>query len=274
MREQDIDIRRPFSALERRHVVILLLVVKCSAIGALPDQKDQAGVMERSLAVVLNPYAEEGVTMRHLGRIGSVKALGRSQIQQALQAGPRTLMNFSAALGDRDEDLVYVYSVMLEGAIVGYEGLVFDPTRLFNLEDAWHDIFYRPEALTLNQSPDKPRLDPADKSRVLVSWRSDWPEHQGLSGWNCSSCSTSGAGLQGTGSTWEYWHRIVNILQRSAHAYYHFVAECLPKVLLVLTEIAQHPDAVLLVDESYGGGAWTQEFFGLLARCTLLTLSI
>ena len=72
------------------------------------------------------------------------------------------------------------------------------------------------------------------------------------------------SGPKGSGQTWEYWGRIVTVLQRSAHAYYHFVAECLPKLLLVQTELAEHPDAAILVDESYGGGAWTREFFALL----------
>lgn len=220
---------------------------------------------ERSLAVVQNVYLTEGVTIRHLGRIRSVPGLDRDQLDVAMRAAPRELMNFSAALGARGEDLLFAYAVSLEGAAVGYEGLVFDTARVFNLEDAWHDVFHRPEALTLNQSPDKPRIDPADKARVVVNWGSDWPEHRGWRGWSCAACAgEAGGGLRGSGPTWEYWGRIVTVLQRSAHAYYHFVAECLPKLLLVSIDLEEHPDAVVLMDESYGGGAWTREFFSML----------
>jgi len=220
---------------------------------------------ERSLAVVQNVYLAEGVTIRHLGRIRSVPGLDRGQLDVAMRAAPRELMNFSAALGAHEEDLLFAYAVSLEGAAVGYEGLVFDPARVFNLEDAWHDVFHRPEALTLNQSPDKPRIDPADNARVVVNWGNDWPEHRGWRGWSCAACAgEAGGGLRGSGPTWEYWGRIVTVLQRSAHAYYHFVAECLPKLLLVSTDLDEHPDAVVLMDESYGGRAWTREFFSML----------
>ena len=211
---------------------------------------------EVSLTVVQNVYLEEGVTIRHLGTMGSVAGLDRSQLDEAMRTAPRELMDFSAARGERDEDHLFAYAVMLEGAVVGYEGLVYDRARLFNLEDAWHDVFHRPEALTLNMSPDKPRIDPADKTRVLINWGVDWPEHMGWRGWSCAACSRGAGGqstgglqmdgLQGSGQTWEYWSRIVSVLQRSAHAYYHFVAECLPKLLLVSKELAEHPDAVLL----------------------------
>jgi hypothetical protein len=233
------------------------------------------GATARSLAVVMNPYLEEGVTIRHLGRISSVRGLDRAQLDVAMRTAPRELMNFTAARGARDDDLLFAYALTLEGAVVGYEGLVFDPTRAFNLEDAWYDVLHRPEALTLSRSPDKPRLDPADKARILVNWGHDWPAHEGWRGWSCAGCAApapaqQGAGAaptsgpKGSGQTWEYWGRIVTVLQRSAHAYYHFVAECLPKLLLVQTELAEHPDAAILVDESYGGGAWTREFFALL----------
>ena len=236
-----------------------------------PQHADGASV--RSLAVVMNPYLEEGVTIRHLGRISSVRGLDRAELDVAMRTAPRELMNFTAARGPRDDDLLFAYAVTLEGAVVGYEGLVFDPTRAFNLEDAWNDVLLRPEALTLHRSPDKPRLDPADKTRILVNWGHDWPAHEGWRGWRCAGCAApvrQGAsaahagGPKGSGQTWEYWGRIVTVLQRSAHAYYHFVAECLPKLLLVQTELAEHPDAVVLVDESFGGGAWTREFLSLL----------
>ena len=224
----------------------------------------------RSLAVVQNVYLEAGVTIRHLGRLRSASAPDRDALDEVLRTAPRALMNFSAAVGARDEDLVFAYSVALEAAIVGYEGLVYDPERVFNLEDAWHDVFHRPEALTLKISPDKPRLDPANAARVLVNWGRDWPKHEGWRGWHCDTCSASAGsqgasgGLRGSGRTWEYWGRIITVLQRSAHAYYHFVAECLPKLLLVSTEIAEYPDAVLIVDQSFGSAAWTEELMTLL----------
>lgn len=247
---------RPVAAVALATLSAMLFACE-SAAGSRSEQDVWRGSWtERSLMVVQNVYLEEGVTIRHLGTMGSVAGLDRSQLDVAMRTAPRELMDFSTARGERDEDKIFAYAVMLEGAVVGYEGLVFDRARLFNLEDAWHDVFHRPEALTLNMSPDKPRLDPADKERVLVNWGGDWPEHMGWGGWSCAACSSGSGGqgagglqmegLRGSGQTWEYWGRIVSILQRSAHAYYHFVAECLPKLLLVSKEIADYPDAVLL----------------------------
>ena len=250
-----------------------VLGVPAPASGVHSEPQHADGATVRSLAIVMNPYLEEGVTIRHLGRISSVRGLDRAELDVAMRTAPRDLMNFTAARGPRDDDLLFAYAVTLEGAVVGYEGLVFDTTRAFNLEDAWNDVLLRPEALTLHRSPDKPRLDPADKTRILVNWGHDWPAHEGWRGWRCDGCAApmrQGAsaapagGPKGSGQTWEYWGRIVTVLQRSAHAYYHFVAECLPKLLLVQTELAEHPDAVVLVDESFGGGAWTREFLSLL----------
>lgn len=245
-------------------LVLLWLV----GAGAQNEQQESGTTWgARSLQVVQNVYIEEGVTVRHLGRFRSVAGLDSSQLEVALRASAHQLMHFSTALGDREEDLLFAYSVTLESAVVGYEGLVFDPARVFNLEDSWHDVFHRPEALTLNRSPDKPRLDPANKTRIVVNWGNDWPEHHGWRGWSCAACSEGEArmgGLRGSGQTWEYWSRIVTILQRSAHAYYHFVAECLPKLLLVSTELAEHRDAIILLDESYGGSAWTRDFLTLM----------
>ena len=245
-------------------VVLVSVLSGASQCGSSASAGSDEGWAERSLAVVKNVYLAEGVTIRHLGRIRSVAALDRSQLDVAMRASPRELMNFSAALGKREEDLLFAYSVTLEGAVVGYEGLVFDSARVFNLEDAWHDVFHRPEALTLNQSPDKPRIDPVDKERVVVNWGRDWPTHHGWRGWTCTACWEDAGRLRGSGQTWEYWGRIVTVLQRSAHAYYHFVGECLPKLLLVSSDLEEHPDAVVLTDESYGGGAWSREFFNML----------
>ena len=60
----------------------------------------------RSLAVVQNVYLEAGVTIRHLGRLRSASAPDRDALDEVLRTAPRALMNFSAAVGARDEDLV------------------------------------------------------------------------------------------------------------------------------------------------------------------------
>jgi len=102
-------------------VAMLAAVVGVSetAVGANSEPQQADGATVRSLSVVMNPYLEEGVTVRHLGRIRSVRGLDRAELEVAMRTAPRELMNFTAARGPRDDDLLFAYAVALEGAVVG-----------------------------------------------------------------------------------------------------------------------------------------------------------
>jgi hypothetical protein len=47
---------------------------------------------------------------------------------------------------------VWAYTFQLRCGAIGYEGLIFDAERVWDLEGEWSDILTRPEALTHRRS--------------------------------------------------------------------------------------------------------------------------
>ena len=69
-----------------------------------------------------------------------------------------------------------------------------------------------------------------------------------------------------SGHTYEYRDKIFSLLQRSSHAYYHFLAETLPKLLLLQMDMDDPrgaPHGSLLLDASFDN-SWSAELLRLL----------
>ena len=96
-----------------------------------------------------------------------------------------------------------------------------------------------PEQVTFQICAEKPRADPTSNgTRVLVDWDRRWPKRQK---------NRRSKALDSEGPTWVHRRRIISLLQRSSHAYYHFLCEALPRIYLLSFELEEYPDAEVLL---------------------------
>eukprot|EP00288_Rhodomonas_lens_P019552 CAMPEP_0177690812 /NCGR_PEP_ID=MMETSP0484_2-20121128/967_1 /TAXON_ID=354590 /ORGANISM="Rhodomonas lens, Strain RHODO" /LENGTH=165 /DNA_ID=CAMNT_0019201383 /DNA_START=154 /DNA_END=647 /DNA_ORIENTATION=+ len=161
-----------FHALRSRESGGMLFVFSLLLSLSRPSPSLDEGESSRavSLRLVYDVYEEEGVTIRHLGTLSNIAAMRKEEMSRVYQSPPGSLVDFQAARVGAHWEESPAYSVAVRGAVVGYEGLVFDPERLFNLEASFNHVFSRPEAITFERSADKPRLHTVNGSQALVHW--------------------------------------------------------------------------------------------------------
>jgi len=205
---------------------------------------------------VEDPYEEEGITIRHYGKLSNLHAVNQTQLSSIARSFRGGFVDFALWNGRNATDTsAFAYCLALRTAVVGYEGIAFDVNKIFLLDPVWRDSIARPEQVTYKHSPDQPQLDPQDPQHfALVRWDASWPEPDGWRGWKL---------VQEEGREWLHRTRIISILQRSSHAYYHFLAESLPKMFLVLQDFQEHADSVFLLDTSFAN-TWSLEMMQLL----------
>jgi hypothetical protein len=194
-------------------------------------------IKEKGLRLVTDIYDEEGISIRHMGKLFNIPTISMEAVETILQTPARGLMNFSTVSEPENlEDDAYTMTVY--GGFIGYEGLIFDHERAFNPDSTLTDAIYRPEMVTFQLSAEKPRPDPASNgTRILIDWDTRWPKRS-----NKNSHITSNS----EGPTWVHRKRIISLLQRSSHAYYHFLCEALPRIYLLSFELAEYPDAEVI----------------------------
>jgi hypothetical protein len=215
-------------------VIWCIVWAECILSDSRDRGKSKGFVEQSSLRLVTDVYDEEGISIRHMGKLSNVPVIHPDALETVLNAPARGTMNFSeVSEAEKLED--DAFSVTIYGGFVGYEGLIFDRDRAFSPDFAWNDAIIRPEMITFQQSAEKPRLDPiSNGTRILVDWDRRWPAMKQDHARSNSSRS---------GPTWVSRPRIISLLQRSSHAYYHFLCEALPRIFLLSFELEEHPDA-------------------------------
>ncbi|EKX41722.1 hypothetical protein GUITHDRAFT_141724 [Guillardia theta CCMP2712] len=154
-------------------MVMLLLLAMCCVSSK-----------ELRVRVVEDPYDEEGITIRHYGKLANLPAVNQSQLAMIARSFRGGFVDFSAWNGrDASDTSRSAYCLALR-------------TAIFLLDPVLRDALARPEQLTYKLSPEqpvslivftmcvKPRLDPEDPERhALIRWEASWPEPNGWRGW-------------------------------------------------------------------------------------------